>query len=81
VYTPSSHLSVIMVGTELISECTYEATFGDQAYMATKLCSFSIFSATSRQEWLIAKDRMTSFLLSHSAAGGLLVGRGILVGE
>jgi hypothetical protein len=49
--------------------------------MATKLCSFSIFSATSRQEWLVAKDKMTSFLLAHSAAGGLLVGRGILVGE
>jgi hypothetical protein len=27
VNTPSSHLSVIMVGTESISECSYEATF------------------------------------------------------
>jgi hypothetical protein len=50
----------------------------DLSYMATKLCSLSIVSATSRHELLVARDRITSFRCSHSAAGGLFVGRGML---
>jgi hypothetical protein len=58
----------------------YDKTLRDESYIATKLCTFSIVSATSRHELLVVKDKITSFRRSHSAAAGLLVGRGMLRG-